>query len=61
MIMYFTSEFCGYIHQCYLDQLVEKICLSGKTSIHIDTSEDLSDEDLKYIEKGIQTWYNSHY
>lgn len=58
----FSPEFMGYAHQCYLDKIVEQIqkqtaqMTSG--SFQIDVPEDLSDNDLKYIKKTVESWYN---
>ena len=55
--MCFTPEFMGWVHQSYLDSIIKKICESGKMSLSIELEEDLSQEDLEYIKKGVETWY----
>ena len=55
--MYFTPVFMGWVHQSYLDSIIKKICESGKMSLSIELEEDLSQEDLEYIKKGVETWY----
>ena len=56
----FTPEFMGWVHQNYLDSIIKKICESGKMSLSIELEEDLSQEDLEYIKKGVETWYERY-
>lgn len=55
--MHFTPEFMGWTHQIYLDNIIKKICDSGKMSLSIELEEDLFPEDLEYIKKGVESWY----
>ena len=56
----FTPEFMGWAHQSYLDSIIKKICESGKMSLSIELEEDLSQEDLEYIKKGVEDWYERY-
>ena len=58
--MYSISELMDLIHQNHLDDTVKKICESGKMSLSIELEEDLSQEDLEYIKKGVETWYERY-
>lgn len=57
--------FIGYAHQCYLEEIINKIkkqlTLDDIKSFQIDAPEDLSENDLKYIKKSIEDWYNGSY
>ncbi len=55
--MYFTSDFMGWTHRIYLDNIIKKICDSGKMNLSIELEEDLSPKDLEYIKKGVEAWY----
>ena len=44
----------------YLDSIIKKICESGKMSLSIELEEDLSQEDLEYIKKGVEDWYERY-
>lgn len=58
--MCFTPEFIGWVHQSYLNSIIKKIGESGKTSLFIELEEYLSQEDLEYIKKGVETWYERY-
>ena len=55
-----VSEFMDLAHQNHLDDTVKKICESGKMSLSIELEEDLSQEDLEYIKKGVEDWYERY-
>lgn len=52
----------SYAHQCYLDKIIDEIKkqaeLGNLDSFQIDVPEDLSENDLKYIKKIVESWYN---
>lgn len=60
-----SIEFMSYAHQCYLDKIIDKIKkqaeLGNLDSFQIDVPEDLSDNDLEYIKKTVEGWYNGNY
>lgn len=61
----FSPEFMGYAHKCYLDKIVEQIqkqtAQMASGSFQIDVPEDLSNNDLEYIKKTVEGWYNGNY
>ena len=54
------SELKDLIHQNHLDDTVKKISKTRKMSLSIELEEDLSQEDLKYIKKGVEAWYERY-
>lgn len=60
-----SIEFMSYAHQCYLDKIINEIkkqaTLGNLDSFQIDVPEDLSENDLKYIKKTVESWYNDSY
>ena len=60
-----SIEFMSYAHQYYLDKIIDKIKkqaeLGNLDSFQIDVPEDLSENDLKYIKKTVENWYNDNY
>ena len=57
--MFFDTAFGAYAkHQTELDNIAQKIVdtyrQTGNTQIKIDIDDDLSEEDMKYIEKQVK-------